>query len=55
MWTHRYRADQGTSYGLYDQIWTSPDLPVAAAHVMRRTQISGDGSDHDPACIDLNF
>ena len=39
MWTHRYRA--------------SPDLTVAAAHVMRRIQISGDGSDHDPTSIDL--
>jgi endonuclease/exonuclease/phosphatase family metal-dependent hydrolase len=55
MWTHRYRANRVTSYGLYDQIWTSPDLTVAAAHVMRRTQIGGDGSDHDPACIDLDL
>jgi endonuclease/exonuclease/phosphatase family metal-dependent hydrolase len=55
MWTHRYRANRVTSYGLYDQIWTSPDLTVTAAHVMRRTQITGDGSDHDPACIDLDL
>lgn len=55
MWTHRYRAHGTTSFALYDQIWTSSDLVVAAAHVMRRTQISGDGSDHDPACIDLDL
>lgn len=53
MWTHRYRGGGTTTYSLYDQIWTSPDLTVSAAHVMRRTQLTGDGSDHDPACVDL--
>ena len=55
MWTHRHRADRKTSYACYDQIWATADLPVAAAHVMRRTQITGDGSDHDPACVDLDL
>jgi endonuclease/exonuclease/phosphatase family metal-dependent hydrolase len=55
MWTHRHRANGKTTYSCYDQIWTTTDLPVAAAHVMRRTQITGDGSDHDPACIDLDL
>ena len=55
MWTHRHRAKGVTSYGLYDQIWTTTDLPVTAAHVLRRTQITGDGTDHDPACIDINL
>ncbi len=55
MWTIRHRANGETSFGLYDQIWTSADLPVAGAHVMRRTQITGDGSDHDPAFIDLDL
>jgi endonuclease/exonuclease/phosphatase family metal-dependent hydrolase len=55
MWTHRHRAKGVTSFGLYDQIWTSADLSVAGAHVMRRTQITGDGSDHDPAYIDLDL
>jgi endonuclease/exonuclease/phosphatase family metal-dependent hydrolase len=55
MWTHRHRAHGTTTFGLYDQIWTSPDLAVTAAHVMRRTQISGDGTDHDPASIDLTL
>ncbi|SCG38412.1 Metal-dependent hydrolase, endonuclease/exonuclease/phosphatase family [Micromonospora coxensis] len=53
IWTHRHRAKGITTFALYDQIWTSPDLTVTTAHVMRRTQISGDGSDHDPAYIDL--
>ncbi len=54
-WTHRHKAKGPASFHLFDQIWTSPDLPVAAAHVMRRTQITGDGSDHDPACVDLDL
>ncbi|MGN9778165.1 endonuclease/exonuclease/phosphatase family protein [Micromonospora sp. H33] len=55
IWTHRHRAKGITTFALYDQIWTSPDLTVTAAHVMRRTQISGDGSDHDPAYVDLHL
>jgi endonuclease/exonuclease/phosphatase family metal-dependent hydrolase len=55
MWTNRHRAKGVTTFNLFDQIWTSPDLPVVGAHVMRRTQIGGDGSDHDPACIDLDL
>ncbi|MEV6632464.1 endonuclease/exonuclease/phosphatase family protein [Actinoplanes sp. NPDC051470] len=55
MWTHRHRANKKNSYSCFDQIWTTTDLPIAAAHVMRRTQITGDGSDHDPACIDLDL
>jgi endonuclease/exonuclease/phosphatase family metal-dependent hydrolase len=54
-WTHRHRANGVTTFGLFDQIWTSQDLPVAGAHIMRRTQITGDGSDHDPAYIDLEL
>lgn len=53
MWTNRHRAKGNVSFNLYDHIWTTPDLPVTAAHVMRRTLIGGDGSDHDPACIDV--
>ena len=53
MWTHRFRGRGTTTYSCYDQIWTSDDLTVSAAHVMRRTQITGDGSDHDPAYVDL--
>jgi endonuclease/exonuclease/phosphatase family metal-dependent hydrolase len=54
-WTHRHRAKGVTTFGLFDQVWTSQDLPVAAAHIMRRTQITGDGSDHDPAFVDLEL
>ncbi|MDG4830808.1 endonuclease/exonuclease/phosphatase family protein [Solwaraspora sp. WMMD1047] len=55
MWTHRHRAKGVTHFGLYDHIWTSDDLPVAATHVMRRTQLTGDGTDHDPAYVDLDL
>lgn len=55
MWTNRHRAKGEVSFNLYDQIWTSPDLTVTGAHVMRRTLIGGDGSDHDPACVDLDL
>ena len=55
MWTHRHRAGGAVSFGLYDHVWTSPDVPVTGAHVMRRTQISGDGTDHDPACVDVDL
>jgi endonuclease/exonuclease/phosphatase family metal-dependent hydrolase len=51
VWTHRHGS--GATFACYDQIWTSSDLKVAAAHVVRRTQITGDGSDHDPALVDL--
>jgi endonuclease/exonuclease/phosphatase family metal-dependent hydrolase len=55
LWTHRHRAKGTTHFGLYDHIWTSGDLRVADARVMRRTQIGGDGSDHDPAYVDLEL
>jgi endonuclease/exonuclease/phosphatase family metal-dependent hydrolase len=56
-WTHRFKGPEGTHFGLFDQIWTSQDLvpKVDGAWVMRRTQITGDGSDHDPSAIDLNL
>ena len=55
MWTIRHRDKKVTTFGLFDQIWTSADLPVAGAHVLRRTQVTGDGSDHDPSFIELEL
>ena len=52
-WTHRFKAAGTVEFSLYDQIWTSPDLTVEQAVILRRTQISGDASDHDPVAIDL--
>jgi endonuclease/exonuclease/phosphatase family metal-dependent hydrolase len=56
-WTHRFKGREGTHFGLFDQIWTSPDLAgaVTDTRIMRRTQITGDGSDHDPSLIDLDL
>jgi endonuclease/exonuclease/phosphatase family metal-dependent hydrolase len=52
-WTHRFKTTGSTEFSLYDQIWTSPDLTVSESVIMRRTQIGGDASDHDPVGIDL--
>jgi hypothetical protein len=32
MWTHRHGSGATATYACYEQIWTGPDLPVAAAH-----------------------
>ena len=58
LWTHRYRRGAGDySYELYDQIWLSPSLSnkQTAAGINRREKVGGDGSDHDPAWIELNL
>ncbi|HEX9811598.1 MAG TPA: endonuclease/exonuclease/phosphatase family protein [Burkholderiales bacterium] len=57
-WTHRFKpANQPAQYELYDQVWLSPALAAkqTAAWVDRRTKHSGDGSDHDPAWVELNL
>ena len=57
-WTHRYkRPGHAAEYQLYDQIWLSPALAHKQKGVWidRRTRHSGDGSDHDPAWIELSL
>lgn len=57
-WTHRYKgANQPAQYELYDQIWLSPALSShqTAAWIDRRTKHGGDGSDHDPAWVELEL
>jgi len=57
-WTHRFKpANQPAQYELYDQVWLSPALAPkqSAAWIDRRTKHSGDGSDHDPAWVELNL
>jgi len=57
-WTHRYKeAGQPPKYELYDQIWISPSLQnkLKGAWIDRRRNHGGDGSDHDPAWIELDF
>jgi len=57
-WTHRFKpSGQPAQYELYDQIWLSPSLAdnQTAAWIDRRTKHGGDGSDHDPAWIELDL
>lgn len=57
-WTHRFKKrGMPAEYELYDQIWLSSSLSdrLTSAWIDRRTKHSGDGSDHDPAWINLNL
>lgn len=57
-WTHRFSPKKGEMhYSLYDQIWLSPSLAKrqTAAWIARRKNLSGDGSDHDPAWVELSL
>jgi len=57
-WTHRFKeAGQPARYELFDQIWLSPSLAArqTGAFIDRRTKHGGDGSDHDPAWVTLQF
>lgn len=56
-WTHRFNpsGDPPPEYRLYDQIWLSPALAdgLGRATIDRRTKHAGDGSDHDPAWVEV--
>ena len=58
-WTHRFNppGPEFPGYHLFDQIWVSSSLGGSFYDPMidRRTKQSGDGSDHDPAWIDLDI
>ena len=57
-WTHRFRpANQPAHYELYDHMWLSPALAnrQVGAWIDRRTRHGGDGSDHDPAWVELDL
>ncbi|UCH89331.1 MAG: endonuclease/exonuclease/phosphatase family protein [Thermoplasmata archaeon] len=57
-WTHRYKpTGLPAEYELYDQIWLSPNLAQkqTEAWIDRRTLHGGDGSDHDPAWVELRL
>jgi len=56
-WTHRFKpTNQPPEHKLFDHIWLSPALAPAlqGAFIDRRTKHGGDGSDHDPAWVELN-
>jgi endonuclease/exonuclease/phosphatase family metal-dependent hydrolase len=57
-WTHRYKpSGKPAQYELYDQIWLSPALAgkLTEAKIGRRKNLTGDGSDHDPAWVVLEI
>lgn len=59
-WTHRFNppgADTPPVYELLDHIWLSQALADRFENptIDRRTRHGGDGSDHDPAWIDLDL
>ncbi len=59
VWTHRFnpRGPEPPRYELLDQIWVSDALAprVGGAQIDRRTKHGGDGSDHDPAWIEIDI
>jgi endonuclease/exonuclease/phosphatase family metal-dependent hydrolase len=55
-WTHRFKeSHQPARYELFDHVWLSPTLAgkATSAGIGRRSKLGGDGSDHDPAWVDL--
>jgi hypothetical protein len=52
---HLVAIDPGLLAASRRRLGGEENLPVTNAHVMRRTQITGDGSDHDPTLIDLDL
>jgi len=55
-WTDRFKkSGQPADYLLFDQIWLSPPLASkqTGAFIDRRKNLTGDGSDHDPAWVTL--
>jgi len=57
-WTHRFKkSGQPPEHKLFDQIWLSPALAptLGQAFIDRRTKHGGDGSDHDPAWVELSI
>ena len=58
-WTHRFNPPGPAfpEYQLFDQIWVSQALSdrLGTAHIDRRQKHGGDGSDHDPAWIEIDI
>jgi exonuclease III len=57
IWTHRYGSGANAKYELFDQIWLSQSLKnnLRNAFIGRRKTLTRDGSDHDPAWIELEI
>ena len=58
LWTARFKPPRKPAvYTLMDQVWLSPSLAPKqrGAFIERRTRVTGDGSDHDPAWVTLEL
>jgi endonuclease/exonuclease/phosphatase family metal-dependent hydrolase len=55
-WTHRFTHSGQVDYTLFDHIWLTPGLALrqVGAGVLRRRLLTRDGSDHDPAWVELD-
>jgi predicted extracellular nuclease len=56
-WTYRFKpSGEPARYQLLDQIWLSEALGdrLVGAGIDRRIRLTGDGSDHDPAWVELD-
>ena len=58
-WTHRFNPPGPAfpEYRLFDQIWVSQALSgrLGTAYIDRRKKRRGDGSDHDPAWVEIDI
>jgi endonuclease/exonuclease/phosphatase family metal-dependent hydrolase len=57
-WSYRHKEPgQPALYTLFDHIWLSPALAAhqTGAWIDRRKRHGGDGSDHDPTWVELDF
>lgn len=57
-WTHRFKPSRKPAhYQLFDHVWLSDSAAErkTGAGINRRTRLGGDGSDHDPAWVDLEL
>lgn len=57
-WTHRFKpSGEPPEHRLFDHIWLSPALAdtFERAVIDRRTKHGGDGSDHDPAWVEVDL
>jgi hypothetical protein len=57
---HRFKeSGKPPDYELFDvdQVWLSPELAKRqeGAFIVRRTKLTRDGTDHDPAWVTLDF
>ena len=57
-WTHRFKASgKPPEHHLFDHIWLSPKLALKhqGSFIGRRKNLGGDGSDHDPAWVEIDL